>query len=115
MVRKTIELLDVLVVIDNFSEMGWTIPLKYKNAQTITDSFENFLITSKRKPNFFEGDRVKEFYNSTFRNFSNINNIKRFASDSLLGAVFVERFNRTIRHLPKRPVFEREDSNWIDV
>ena len=30
----------VLVVIDSFSKFGWTIPLKYKNAQTITDFFE---------------------------------------------------------------------------
>ena len=29
----------VLVVIDNFSEFGWTIPLKNKYAQSITGSF----------------------------------------------------------------------------
>ena len=34
----------VLVVIDNFSKFGWTVPLKNKNAQTIKDSFENILI-----------------------------------------------------------------------
>ena len=38
----------VLVTIDNFSEFGWTIPLKNKNAQTIKDSFENILISSKK-------------------------------------------------------------------
>ena len=31
-----------------------------------------------------------------------------------LGAVFAERFHRTIRDLLKRPVFEKNDSNWID-
>ena len=51
----------VLVVIDNFSKFGWTIPLKNKNAQTIKDSFENILISSKRKPNLVESDRGKEF------------------------------------------------------
>ena len=30
-----------LLVIDNFSKFGWTVPLKNKNAQTITNSFEN--------------------------------------------------------------------------
>ena len=29
----------VLVIIDNFSEFGWTVPLKNKNAQTIKGSF----------------------------------------------------------------------------
>ena len=38
----------VLVIIDNFSKFGWTISLKNKNAQTIKDSFENNLISSKR-------------------------------------------------------------------
>ena len=37
----------VLVVIDNFSKFGWTVALKNKNAQTIKNSFENILISSK--------------------------------------------------------------------
>ena len=35
----------VLVIIDNFSKFGWTVPLKNKNPQTIKDSFENILIS----------------------------------------------------------------------
>ena len=31
----------VLVVIDNFSKFGWTVLLKNKNAQTVTNSFDN--------------------------------------------------------------------------
>ena len=49
----------VLVVIDNFSKFGWTVPLKTKNALTIKDSFENILINSKRRPNLIESDRGK--------------------------------------------------------
>ena len=105
----------VLVTIDNFSKYGWTTPLKNKNAQTIKDSFENILIISKRKPNLIESDRGKEFYNNIFQEFLNKNNIKLYSRNSSYGAVFAERFNRTIRDLLKRPVFERGDSNWIDV
>ena len=50
----------VLVTIDNFSKYGWTVPPKNKNAQTIKDSVENILISSKRKPNLIETDRGKE-------------------------------------------------------
>ena len=57
----------VLVITDNFSKFGWTVPLKNKNAQTIKDSFENILISSKRAPNLIESDRGKEFYNKIFR------------------------------------------------
>ena len=96
----------VLVDIDNFSKFGWTIPLKNKNAQTIKDSFENILIKSKRKPNLIETDRGKEFYNNFFQDFLNKNNIKLYPRNSSYGAVFAERFNRTIRNLLKKIVFE---------
>ena len=104
-----------MVVIDNFSKFGWTTPLKIKNAQTIKDSFENILISSKRKPNLIESDRGKEFYNNIFQDFLNKNNIKLYSRKSSYGAVFAERFNRTIRDLLKKIVFEHGDANWIDI
>ena len=105
----------VLVIIDNFSKFGWTVPLKNKKAQTIKDSFENILINSKRKPNLIESDRGKEFYNSIFQDFLNKNNIKHYSRNSSYGAVFAGRFNRTIRDLLQKIVFEHGDANWIDV
>ena len=105
----------VLVTIDNFSKYGWTIPLKNKNAQTIKESFENILISSKRKTNLIESDRGKEFYNNIFQDFLNKNNIKLYSRNSSYGAVFAERFNKSIRDLIKRPVFENGDGNWIDI
>ena len=105
----------VFVVIDNFSKYGWTIPLKNKNAQTIKDSFENILISSKKKPNLIESDRGKEFYNNIFQDFLNKNDIKLYSRNNFLGAVFAERFNRTIRDLLKKVVFEKGDGNWIDI
>ena len=105
----------VLVTIDNFSKFGWTTPLKNKNAQTIKDSFENILISLKRSPNLIEQDRGKEIYNNIFQEFLNKNDIKLYSRNSSYGAVFAERFNRTIRDLLKKIVFERGDANWIDV
>ena len=105
----------VLVTIDNFSKYGWTVPLKNKNAQTIKDSFEIILINSKRSPNLIESDRGKEFYNNIFQDFLNKNNIILYSRNTSYGAVFAERFNRTIRDLLKKVVFEHGDANWIDV
>ena len=104
----------VLVVIDNFSKVGWTVPLKNKNAQTIKDSFENILMSSKRKPNLIESDRGKEFYNKVFQDLLDSNNIKLYSRNTYLGAVSADRFNKSIRKLLKKPVFERGDGNWID-
>ena len=105
----------ILVTIDNFSNIGWTIPLKNKNAITIKDSFENILLSSKRKPNLIETDRGKEFYNNIFLDFLNKNNIKLYSRNTSLGAVFAESFNRTIRDLLKKIVFEQGNANWIDI
>ena len=105
----------VLVILDNFSKFGWTVLLRTKNAQTKKDSFENILITSKRKPNLIESDRGKEFYNNIFQDFLNKNNIKLYSRNTSYGAVFAERFNRTIRDLLKKFVFEHGDANWVDT
>ena len=94
---------------------GWTIPLKNKNAQTIKDSCKIILLNSKRKPNLIETDRGGEIYNNNFQDFLNKNIIKLYSRNSSYGAVFAERFNRTIRDLLKKPVFEKRDGNWIDV
>ena len=73
------------------------------------------MISSKRKPNLIESDRGKEFYNNIFQDFLNKNNIKLYSRNTSLGAVFAERFNRTIRDLLKKIVFEHGDGNWIDI
>ena len=105
----------VLVPIDKFSKFGWSIPLEIKNAQTKTNSFENTLLSSKSKPNLIETDRGKQFYNSVFQNVFNNNNIKHYSRKSSIGDVFAECFNCTFRDLLMKPVFEKGESNWIDV
>ena len=79
------------------------------------DSFENILMSSKRKPNLIESDRGKEFYNIFFQDVLNKNNIKLFSRNSSYGPVSAEKFNRTVRDLPKKIVFEKSDANLINV
>ena len=56
----------VLVVIDKFSKFGWTVLFKNKNAQTIKDSSQSIIISSKRKPNLIETD-LKNFVTTFFK------------------------------------------------
>ena len=105
----------VLVVIDNFSKIGWTIPHKNKTAQTIKDSFEIIIKNSKRSPILVEGDRDLGFYNSIFQDVLNKINFKIYSRNSSIGAVFAERFNRTFKDLLKKVDFEQENVNWFDV
>ena len=103
----------ILVVIDKFSKFGLTIPLKNKYAQSITDAFSQIIKTSRRKPNLLETDDGKEYVNKIFNDFLNKHNIKRYSRNTALGAVFAERFNRTIRNLLKKPVFEKREADWL--
>ena len=56
----------VLVVIDNFSKFGWTVPLKNTKAQTINASIEKKRYRLK-KPNLVEPYREKEFWKFFFK------------------------------------------------
>ena len=84
---------------------------KNKNTQTITSSSEKKIKNSKRKPNLTEGGRDTGFLNSFFQHFLYRNNIKLYSKNTFLGVLFIG----TARDLFRKPVFEREDAQWIDV
>ena len=103
----------ILLVIDDFSKFGWTEPLKNKYSQSITDAFSEIGKSSNRSPNLLETDDGKEYVNKLFNEFLNKYNIKRYSRNTALGAVFAERFNRTIRNLFKKPVFLAGNADWL--
>ena len=103
----------VLVVVGKFSKFGWTVSLK--KAQSIKNSFENFLLSLKRKPNLIESDRRKKLCSNVFQNILKNNNIKYYSRNTYLRAVFAERFNRTITNLLKKLVLEKGHGNWVDA
>ena len=99
----------ILVVIDIFSKFGWTIPLKNKFSQTITEAFSEIIKSSNRKPNLLETDDGMEYVNKIFKEFLNNNKIKRYSRYTDKGAVFAERFNTTIRNLLKNQCLRKEE------
>ena len=103
----------ILVVFDNFSKFGWTIPLKNKFSQSITDAFSEIIKSSNRKPNLLETGDGMEYVNKIFNELLNNNKIKRYSRYTDKGAVFAERFNKTIRNLLKKPVFEKRNDAWL--
>ena len=101
----------ILVVIDNFSKFGWTIPLMSKYAQSITDSFSQIVESTKRHPKLLETYDDKEYVNKIFNELLHNHNIENFSGNTTLGEVFAENFNRTIRNLLKNPVLEKSNGN----
>ena len=105
----------ILRVIDNFSKYGWTVPLKNKSSQIISDEFSKILATSKRSPLKIESDRGKEFYKKIFQIFLKLRKIQHFSRYFDKGPSIAERFNRSIRDLLKKPLFQRGDANWVNI
>ena len=105
----------IFVIIDDFSKYLFTIPLKNKNSQTITNEFSNIYHHRKDLQIKIHSDRGKEFHNSVFQNFLKLKNIDLYSTFTDKGAVIAERVNKTIRNLLKKPIFERGDSKWIDL
>ena len=103
----------IFIIIDNFSNYLWAIPLKNKYSQTITNEFSNILTKSKRKPLKLESDRGTEFYNNIFQNFLKSKNIRHYSRYTDKGPSIAERVIRTTRNLLKKPVFEKGRADWI--
>ena len=103
----------IFIIIDNFSEYLWAIPLKNKYNQTITNKFSNILTTSKRKPLKLESDRGSDFYNSIFQNFLKSKIIQQYSRFTDKGPIIAERVIRTLRSLLKKSVFEKGRADWL--
>ena len=104
----------IFIVIDNFAKYLWTIPLKNKYSQTITNEFSNILTTSKRKPLKIESDRGTKFYDSTFQNFLGSKNIRHYSRFTDKGPSIAERvIKRTLCNLLKKPVFLAGNADWL--
>ena len=87
----------LLCVIDIISKYAWVVPLKDKKGVTIVNIFQNILDSSKRKPNKIQVDQGSEFYDSSFQNQLDDNDIKLYSTYNPEKSVLAERFIRTLK------------------
>ena len=111
----------ILPVIDIFTKCAWAIPLKNNSGLSITNGFKTILSkgpqggSESRKPENLWVDRGSEFYNKTFKSLLKEYETKLYSTYSDLKAVFIERFNRTLLHIIKKPMFINGDGNWVNI
>ena len=92
----------ILTVIDIFTKYAWAIPLKNKSGLSITNGFKTILSegpqggSESQQPEKLCVDRGNEFYNKTFKPLLKENETKLYSTYSVLKAIFIERFNRTL-------------------
>ena len=104
----------IFTIIDNHTKYAWAIPLKDKSGKSTTTAFKSLIEKAKRKPDKSWSDRGKEFYNKTFLDFLKQNEIQIYSTNSDLKAVFVERFNRTLLDLIKKPMYIEGKACWLN-
>ena len=104
----------IFTIIDNHTKYAWAIPLKDKSGKSTTTALKSLIEKTKRKPDKIWSDRGKEFYNKTFLDFLKQNEIQIYSTNSDLKAVFVERFNRTLLDLMKKPMYIEGKACWLN-
>ena len=88
----------LLCVIDLFRKYAWVVPIKNRKGTSIVDAFEKILSNSNRRPNKKWIDQGSQFYNSPFKDFLKINNIKMYSTYNKGKSVVAERFIRTLKN-----------------
>ena len=86
----------LLCAIDLFSKYAWVVPIKDKKGTSIVNAFKK--IISKRNSNKIWVDQGSEFYNNTFKDFLETNNIEMYSTYNKGKSVVAERFIRTIKN-----------------
>ena len=87
--------------------------LKLNQEKSTTTALKNTIEKEKRKPRKIWSDRGKEFYNKTFLDFLEQNEKQHYSNNLDLKAVLVERLNRTLSDLIKKPMYIEGKFCWL--
>ena len=104
-----------LIVIDIFSRYVFGVPIKNKNALTVTRAFESILEESGTRPLLICSDHGAEFFNRTFKNMLEKNGIKIYSTYQDVKSSIVERVIRTLRKMIKRHFIISNSSVWYNA
>ena len=89
---------NLLCTIDLFSKYAWVVPIKDKKGTSIVNAFKKIILKG-RTPNKIWIDQGSEFYNNTFKDFLQINNIEMYSTYNQGKSVVAERFVRTLKDM----------------
>ena len=105
----------MLNIIDVFSKYAWSIPLKDKRGDTVTEAFKTVVKKSDRLPKYLWVDQGKEFYNKNMNEWLKKNNITMYSTFGEHKSAVVERFNRTIKEKMWVRFTAENTRNWINM
>ena len=99
--------------IDVFSKIAYAFPLKSKKIQDIKPCFEK--IFKKNKPKYIWSDKEPAFFSKEMQKFFKDNNVKIYHTNSLLIAIIIERFNRSLRELMMKEFVKNNNTMWYNI
>lgn len=105
----------ILCVIDTFSKFAWTMPLKNKTREEVTEAMRTIFNKDGRIPKNLHTDQGKEFYNSKFQRLMKTHKINHYSTFSRMKASIVERFNRTILSKLWREFSFNGSYKWLNI
>ena len=105
----------MLNVIDVFTKFAWSIPLKDKRGDTVTEAFKNIVKTSKRIPKHLWVDQGKEFYNKNMDEWLKVNNIVRYSTFAESKSAVSERHNKTLKEMMWKRFTAENTRTWINM
>ena len=99
--------------IDIFSKYAWSFPLKTKTIKEIKSCFQK--IFKERKPKYIWSDKESTFFSKEMLKFFKDNNVKICFTYSNLKAIFIERFNRSLRELMTKEFVKSNNTVWYNI
>jgi Integrase core domain/Chromo (CHRromatin Organisation MOdifier) domain len=106
----------ILVIIDCFSKFVYTVPLKSKNANEVTNAFKEIFDRVKQTPLRMSSDRGKEFCNKNFKSLMKAHNVRfDVVEDDQNKSCIAERFIRTLSSLIYKYFTYANTFRYIDV
>ena len=99
--------------IDIFSKYSWSFPLKTKTIKEMKSCFEK--IFKERKPSHIWGDQESAFFSKEMQKIFEDNNVKIYYAYSNLKAVFIERFNRSLREPMMKSFVKNDNTIWYNI
>ena len=96
-----------------FSKYAWAFPIKSKTIKEIKRCFQK--IFKNRKPSYIWSDQESSFFSKEMLKFFEDHNVKIYHTFSNLKAVFIERFNRSLRELMMKLFVKNNNTVWYNI
>jgi hypothetical protein len=104
----------ILVVINCFSKMLYTRPLKSKTGTEVAHALDN-IFTTARPPKNFQTDDGTEFFNTHCEKIYRKHGINHYSTYSVIKSGIVERVNRTLKQLLYRQFAQQGSYKFLDI